>query len=309
MSVGSIASIFLRFPHKNISTHNILGSGAKVKVYLAYGINFVILTLCTVESILDFVTKQSNSQKSDGLEFLFALALLLIYAMPFLLILRTKRNMGILNDLRNLKDSESKRSDPGDKVSDDDDNSNQNQRVLSVLGNVPTVKTHYQNFTLVEGISSIEFWLLVLTLFGGTGNYYMVLYQLSQIVAAFGGTETDLSLWLMVSAVVQCLARIVVGSLQDKLQTKCGLPRPLLAFIFVFVFGGFSQLILAYSYYNRYLLLVGVSLSNISFSGIWSMIAVLTSEIVGPRSFNKLFSFFLPWWNRRNNFQFIYRSK
>ena len=199
--------------------------------------------------------------------------------------------MGILNDLRNLKDSESKRSDPGDKVSDDDDNSNQNQRVLSVLGNVPTVKTHYQNFTLVEGISSIEFWLLVLTLFGGTGNYYMVQYQLSQIVAAFGGTETDLSLWLMVSAVVQCLARIVVGSLQDKLQTKCGLPRPLLAFIFVFVFGGFSQLILAYSYYNRYLLLVGVSLSNISFSGIWSMIAVLTSEIVGPRSFNKLFSF------------------
>ena len=132
-----IASIFLRFPHKNILTSSTLGSGAKVKVYLAYGINFVILTLCTVESILDFVTKQSNSQKSDGLEFLFALALLLIYAMPFLLILRTKRNMGILNDIRNLKDSESKRSDPGDKVSDDDDNNNQNQRVL-LSSNLPT---------------------------------------------------------------------------------------------------------------------------------------------------------------------------
>ena len=101
---------------------------------------------------------------------------------------------------------------------------------MSAPGNVPTIKAHYQNFTLVEGISSIEFWLLGLTLFGGTGNYYMVQYQLNQILTACGGTETDLSLWIMVSVIVQCLTRILVGSLQDKLQTKCGLPRPLLAF-------------------------------------------------------------------------------
>ena len=118
----------------------------------------------------------------------------------------------------------------------------------------------------------------------------MVQYQLSQILTACGGTETDLSLWIMVSVIVQCLCRILVGSLQDKLQTKCGLPRPLLAFLFVFVFGGFSQFILAYSHYNRSLLLLGVSFSNISFSGTWSIIAVLSSEILGPRNFNMLFS-------------------
>ena len=289
MSIGSIASIFMRFPHKNILTSSTLGSGAKVKVYLAYGINFAVLVLCTIDSILNFVTKQSNSQKSNGSHFLFSLILVLIYAMPFLLILRTKRNMGILNDIRNLKDSESKRNDSGDI--DDGDNSNREQRTLSAPGNVPTIKAHYQNFTLVEGISSIEFWLLGLTLFGGTGNYYMVQYQLNQILTACGGTETDLSLWMMVSVIVQCLTRILVGSLQDKLQTKCGLPRPLLAFFFVFVFGGFSQLILAYSHYNRSLLLLGVSFSNICFSGTWSIIAVLSSEILGPRNFNKLFSF------------------
>ena len=51
LSIGSIASIFMRFPHKNILTSSTLGSGAKVKVYLAYGINFAVLVLCTIESI------------------------------------------------------------------------------------------------------------------------------------------------------------------------------------------------------------------------------------------------------------------
>ena len=49
--------------HIKIYRHIILGSGNKVKVYLAYGYNFVILTLCTVESILDFVTKQTIQKK------------------------------------------------------------------------------------------------------------------------------------------------------------------------------------------------------------------------------------------------------
>ena len=73
LSIGSIASIFIRFPHKNMMTSNNLGSGAKVKVYLAYGINFAVLVLCTIESILNFVTKQSNSQENNGLHFLFSL--------------------------------------------------------------------------------------------------------------------------------------------------------------------------------------------------------------------------------------------
>ena len=129
--------------------------------------------------------------------------------------------MGILNDIRNLKDSESKRNDSGDIH--DDDNSNREQKTLSAQGNLPTSKAHYQNFTLVEGISSIEFWLLGLTLFGGTGNYYMVQYQLSQILTACGGTETDLSLWIMVSVIVQCLCRILVGvyKINYKLSVDC----------------------------------------------------------------------------------------
>ena len=65
-----------------------------------------------------------------------------------------------------------------------------------MLGNVPTNKTHSSKF-YVGKKNLINRIFLVLTLFGGTVTTTWS-YQLSQIVAAFGGTETDLSLWLMV---------------------------------------------------------------------------------------------------------------
>ena len=61
--VGSIASIFMRFPHKNILTSNKLGSGGKAKIYLVYGVTLVTLIYCTVESVLDYLGAQNSSSK------------------------------------------------------------------------------------------------------------------------------------------------------------------------------------------------------------------------------------------------------
>jgi hypothetical protein len=293
LSVGSIASHFLRFPHKNALTNNKLRSGGKRKIYLVYGVAFVTLVYCTVESILNYIHLKNNSTKSSGGEFLFAIGLILISTMPFLLILRTKRNMGKLNRKSNLEDNQENSISITDKASHNDDDKDNSNDTLDALDDLSIVNssTHYRNFTFVEALTSIEFWLLIVTMFGGIGNGSMIQYQLSQIITSVGGNEIDLSFYLMVVVVVQCIARIVFGSLQDKLQTKCGVSRPLLMFFIIFIFGGGSQLILAYSYYNQHLVLIGISLSYASFGATWTVIGALTSDIVGPSNFGKIYSF------------------
>ena len=172
----------------------------------------------------------------------------------------------------------------------DDTNNTAARNATNMVENLSTADIHYREFTLGQAIKSIEFWLLALTIFGGTGSSYMVQYQLSQIITAIGGSENDLSFYLMIVVVVQCFSRILFGSLQDKLQVKCGVPRPLLLFFVVFVFGGCSQLILAYSYYNLHVMLLGISMSYVCFGATWTIIGALVSDVVGSNHFGKIFS-------------------
>ena len=80
----NIAFIFMRFPHKNILTSSTLGSGAKIKIYLAYGINFAVLVWCTIDSILNFCYQSKAIRKKAMVhELLFSLILVLIYECRF----------------------------------------------------------------------------------------------------------------------------------------------------------------------------------------------------------------------------------
>ena len=285
LSIGCIAPNFMRFPHRNIVTNSALGSGGKTKIYLIYGIAFITLVYCTVDSSINYIATQNQTRVAPGVHFLFACGLIVFYTIPFILILRTKRNMGKLKDITKLGKSHQRES----IITNDESYINSNNNTSE--DNLEDTRTYYRNFVLMEALSSIEFWLLVITIFGGTGNNYMVQYQLSQIVTAIGGSEDDLSFYLMVVIAMQVATRIVFGSLQDKLQTKCGLPRPLLVFFIIFFCGGGSQLILAYSYYNRYLVMIGISLSYVSFGATWTIIGALTSDIVGPKKYGQIFSF------------------
>ena len=263
------------------------------------------MVYCLIVSLMNLAWRE-NGTPPEGVNFIFAIVLIALYAFPYVLTIRTGNNK-YKHDNNNsvtplpsfTNDSEEKNASGNltvDDGSDDKDknstNSNNTLKSTSMNADVETekstsraVKASMYNLGFFEALMMIEFWCLFFTFFGGTGAAYMTINNLPQINYALGGNSVKKSYLVVLIGVFNCIGRIVMGNIQDNIGVKCGITRPLLSAVAILCVG-FSQLVLAWTDNTP----IGVSLMAFGFGSTWCLIGPLTSDIVGQKAYGKIFS-------------------
>eukprot|EP00943_MAST-04B_sp_MAST-4B-sp1_P001455 g1455.t1 len=303
--IGTFSSNFLRLTPPTFNNGGKLGAGGLRKMYTIYGCVIFVMVYCLIVSLMNLAWRE-NGTPPEGVNFIFAIVLIALYAFPYVLTIRTGNNK-YKHDNNNsvtplpsfTNDSEEKNASGNltvDDGSDDKDknstNSNNTLKSTSMNADVETekstsraVKASMYNLGFFEALMMIEFWCLFFTFFGGTGAAYMTINNLPQINYALGGNSVKKSYLVVLIGVFNCIGRIVMGNIQDNIGVKCGITRPLLSAVAILCVG-FSQLVLAWTDNTP----IGVSLMAFGFGSTWCLIGPLTSDIVGQKAYGKIFS-------------------
>lgn len=279
LAIGTFSSFFLRRTPPTSPNGGKLGPGGMTKMYVIYGCVVILMVYCLIVSLLNLAWRKVG-EPPKGVNFVFALIEIALYAFPYLVTFRTKRARTLASAENNIQGHNEKSSIDSSLA---DEKNVDSTATASPSRSVPaSAMNEYEYF---EALQTLDFWCLFFTFFGGTGSAYMTINNLTQINYALGGNLVEKSYLVVLIGVFNCVGRIIMGNIQDVVGSACGITRPALCSIAIF-FVGASQLILAFTDFIS----VGISMMAFGFGSTWCLIGPVTSDVVGRKAYGKIFS-------------------
>jgi len=151
--------------------------------------------------------------------------------------------------------------------------------------------------SLLHTAMTINFWLVFVAVFAGTGGGLVMLNNLKTIVEAHLGSadgegavhaKNTSDVLVSLASVCNCLGRMVAGAGSDALRFR--VPRPVFMGAAVVGMGAAHALLLGGSL--EVLLYLGVCVGGLSYGAFWSLIPTLTGELFGMKVYASVYSSF-----------------
>jgi hypothetical protein len=139
--------------------------------------------------------------------------------------------------------------------------------------------------TLVEGAFSLDFLLLCIILFCGTGAGLTVINNLGSIAKALGAGNDGQDVYVTVLSISNCLGRATFGFLSDALAHRLSRPG---WFTVIVVLMGIAQTVLVFA--DLSVLYAGVALAGFAYGGFWSVCPALVADRFGTKAFAATYS-------------------
>lgn len=137
--------------------------------------------------------------------------------------------------------------------------------------------------TLWEGLSSLDFWLIFVLLFAGTGSGLTLINNVGQMVPSLGGGGAEVYVALL--GVGNAFGRMAFGILSDLFRRVLSRPGWLTVSVMSMAL---SMLITAFA--DLGVLYFSVFLTGFSYGGFWSLMPALLADRFGNRSFATLYA-------------------
>eukprot|EP00891_Asterochloris_glomerata_P001572 jgi/Astpho2/1572/fgenesh1_pg.00026_%23_48_t len=136
--------------------------------------------------------------------------------------------------------------------------------------------------SLWQCLGNLDYWCLFMACLIGMGSGLVFLNNLAQLVPSLGGAPNSQDVFVSLFSVCNCVGRLVLGYVPERLLHAYGTPRP----IFMVALGLLSATVMAFNAYATLDELLPASiLAGFAFGAHWSVMATLTSELFGLRSF------------------------
>ncbi|KAA0150031.1 hypothetical protein FNF29_00481 [Cafeteria roenbergensis] len=137
---------------------------------------------------------------------------------------------------------------------------------------------------LCEGVASLDFWLIVFLLFGGTGSGLTLINNISQLAKAIGaGTP---AVYVAMLGVGNAFGRMAFGAASDAFRARLTRPGWLTISVSMMAVG---MLITAFA--DPGALYFSVILCGFAYGGFWSLLPAILADRFGTRAFATLYAF------------------
>jgi len=146
--------------------------------------------------------------------------------------------------------------------------------------------------SFVSAVLSLDMLLICLVLFAGTGAGLTLINNLGALTRSLGASKDGQDVFVILLSVANCLGRLLVGLLSDKLARR--VPRPVFFLGSVLAMAA-AQLVLAFADLSNGLLFVGVLLAGAAYGAFWSTGPSLVADRFGVRSFASLYNVVSLW--------------
>lgn len=137
--------------------------------------------------------------------------------------------------------------------------------------------------SLCEGLSSVDFWLIVLLLFAGTGSGLTLINNVGQLVPALGGTGA--AVYVALLGVGNAFGRMGFGLLSDVFRRTLSRPGWLTVSVLTMAL---SMLLTAFA--DLQVLFFSVFLTGFAYGGFWSLMPAFLADRFGNKSFATLYA-------------------
>lgn len=137
-----------------------------------------------------------------------------------------------------------------------------------------------QGATAVEGVLSLDFLLICVIYFAGTGSGITVINNLASICQSLGTTGDQQDVYVSLLSVFNCCGRMFFGLASDYGAKRMSRPLWVTACV-----GLMCLTMVLFAFSNLSLLYLGAMLSGFSYGGFWSLGPTLIGERFGARAF------------------------
>lgn len=139
--------------------------------------------------------------------------------------------------------------------------------------------------TFVEGVLSLDFFLILLVLFAGTGSGLTIINNLGNLATALGAAKDGQDVYVVLLSVSNCVGRLAMGTLSDVFASR--LIRPGFLTIAVLSMAGATALLSASNLTSLY---AGSIWVGASYGAFWSVGPPLVADRFGARAFAAIYS-------------------
>ncbi|KAJ7546840.1 hypothetical protein O6H91_08G056500 [Diphasiastrum complanatum] len=144
-----------------------------------------------------------------------------------------------------------------------------------------------EDHTLIQALSSLDFWLVFLVATCGLGTGLMVIDNLGQLGASLGYSPVRVSTFVSLVSIWNFLGRVGFGFMSEILMQRKGVPRPL----FYAVISAISMIVNVIMALNvSGSLYIGSILIGMSFGAQMPVLYSIVSEVFGLRFFGTLYN-------------------
>ena len=138
--------------------------------------------------------------------------------------------------------------------------------------------------SLLEGLTSLDYWLIVMILFAGTGAGLTLINNVGQLVPALGGDGA--AVYVALLGVGNAFGRMAFGMASDAFRRVLSRPAWITASVLTMAL---SMLVTAFA--DLGVLYAAVFLTGFAYGGFWSLMPAFLADRFGTRSFATLYAF------------------
>ena len=165
---------------------------------------------------------------------------------------------------------------------DEDDNDDIHENFSH---NNHTTSSNRNEFTLIEAMQTIEFYMILIAQFTATGAGLMVINNIAQIDLALGGAPGSEGTFVLIIGVSNCFGRMLGGYLSESYKTT--IYRPLCYAIAITIMT-LAQLVLMFAS-KGFILYIGAILTGLAYGSFWSIGPALINELFGDKAFGSIY--------------------
>jgi MFS family permease len=140
-------------------------------------------------------------------------------------------------------------------------------------------------YTLLEALKTMEFYLLLVAQLFATGSGLMVINNIAQIEISLDGSPSSAVSFVTIIGVSNCLGRMIGGYCSEIFKAQ--VPRPL-AYAIAMLVMLTAQLVLGFAQKGA-LLYVGSVMAGMSYGSFWAITPALVAELWGNQAFGSIY--------------------